>query len=245
MEANQAASVRVNPLSQPVEAQVQTELVTLKPTKFSFRSVEVTDETGAPKKDEAGKVVKWKRPTLELKIPLLTVSGLIAALQSGDKSTELALEQANSAIIDRVRGLIGKEIETNPKVELTSESVDITKLSFLEIANLPRGERGAGISKEDWEAFVEDYKATMATAEAIAAFPDKKPRSADVLDKHGVLLMGKFNQVRSRKDVVEQMLTFLDVWVIASKNADEHQACYELLQNKGKAIMQGEDFNNL
>lgn len=244
-EAQATKAVSVNPLSQDIKVQIDTNLVEMKKARYSFRTTTVTDETGQPLKDDKGVEVKFKRPTLEVNIPLLTKAGLITALQADDKSADLALEQANEVIIQRVRGIIQEKIESDPKVELTPEMIDISKLGFLEIAMLPRGERGAGISKEEWAAFVADYIATMQTPEAIGKFPDKKARSPQILATHGVLLSGKFNQVRSRKDVVEQMNTFLDVWVDTSPNVEEHLACFELLKSKAKAIMEGEDFNNL
>lgn len=240
-----AKVVQVNPLSNPIQVQVEKNLVEMKKAKFSFRTTEKVDELGQPVKDDKGAEVKWKRPTLEINVPLLTMAGLIAALQSGDKSAELALEQANDVIFQRVRGIIQELIESNPNVELTADSIDASKLGFLDIAILPRGERGAGISKEEWAAFVADYITTLQTPEAIAEFPDKKARTLDVLKTHGVLLAGKFNQVRSRKDVVEKINTFLDIWAVTSKNTDEFSAQYELLKSKAKAIMEGEDFNNL
>jgi hypothetical protein len=73
----------------------------------------------------------------------------------------------------------------------------------------------------------------------------RKPRSPETLDKHGIILGGKFNPVRSRKDVIGQMLTFLDIWVQASPNAEEFQVPYEHLVTKGKALLQGEEFTDL
>jgi hypothetical protein len=241
-----AKVVVVNPLAATIDVQVEQNLVEMKKAKFSFRTADKIDpETNQAMKDDKGNVVKWKRPTLEVTLPVLTKAGLIAALQSGDKSMELALEQANDVIFQRVRGLIAEMLDSNAAIDLTPEMIDVSKLGFLDIANLPRGERGAGIDKEQWAAFVTDYIETMQTKEAVADFPDHKPRSLEVLKTHGILLSGKFNQVRSRKDVVTQMDTFLDVWAVHSKNTDEHQACYELLKSKAKAIMEGEDFNNL
>lgn len=229
--------VITNPLQQDINVQIQAKLISMEDASFSFRTTKV--------KTDDGREVDWKRPTLKAKIPLLTTAGLIAALQAGDKSTDLALELCNSGILDRARGIINEAIDANPKVELTQDILDMSKLSFVAIANLPKSERGAGIPKEAWASFVADYKAVMQTAEAIAMFPDKRARSPEVLDKHGILLAGKFNQVRSRKDTVGQMLGFLDIWVQNTPNAEEHLACYEHLKAKGEAILQGESFEDL
>lgn len=241
-----AAAVNTNPLSHDIKAQVVKNLVAMTDVKFNFRSVAVTDDKGLPIKEADGKTdKKWKRPTYTRALPLLTTAGLMAALQAGDKTTELILDAANQAIIDRARGLINDKIDSEPKAPLEVNSIDDNALQLFAIANLPKSERGAGISKDEWAAFAADYKAVMATDEAVKLFPDAKPRSPDVLEKHAVLLTGKFNQVRSRKDVVQNMLTFLDVWVQISPNAEEHQDCYEFLKNKGNTIMQGESFDDL
>lgn len=250
-EATQAASgggqiVNANPLSQDIKAQVVKNLVAMTDVKFNFRSTIVTDDKGQAIKEADGTTdKKWKRPTYTRALPLLTTAGLLAALQAGDKTTELVLDAVNSAIVDRARGLINDKIESEPKTALEPASIDDNSLQLFAIANLPKSERGAGISKEEWASFTSDYKAVMATDEAIALFPDKKARSPELLEKHAILLAGKFNQVRSRKDVVQNMLTFLDVWVQVSPNAEEHQECYEFLKAKGNTIMQGENFDDL
>jgi hypothetical protein len=239
-------AIVVNPLSQEISVQLETKLVAMEEAKFGFRTTEVKDELGKTVIDEATKKPQtWKRPTLALQIPLLTRAGLMAALSANDKSAELALSQVNQVITDRVRGLLQDAIENNPKVELTPEIIDISKLNFLEIAMLPRSERGAGISKEDWASFAEDYIEVMQKPETIADFPDKRKRELETLQTHATLLTGKFNQVKSRKDVVEQMNVFLDIWAAHSNKLEEHQACYELLKGKANTIMQGNDYTNL
>jgi hypothetical protein len=248
-EAAAAGGVAVpqNPLSSPISAQITTQLVAPTEVSFHFRKDKDIEEKNPTAKG------KTKRQTFKANLPLLTRAGLIAALQAGDKSTELALEQANAAIIDRFRGLVNDKIETDKfnvetgkwETTLTTEMFDMNQLSFLVIANLPKSERGSGIPKEAWAEFVADYKETMAKPEAAAMLPDKKNRPAEILEKHGVILGGKFNAVRSRKDVIGQMLGFLDVWVQVSPNADDHLQCYEHLKAKGEALLQAENFDDL
>lgn len=240
--------INANPLAEDIEAQVTAQLVNMKETKFSFRTTDVPDESKAgqidPKTNKAF-TKEWKRPTLVMQLPMITAAGLIAALQAGDKTTELVVDAVNDVIINRQRGLIGDKLDSDASVVLSPDLFDLNILNLVAISQIPKGERGAGISKEVWAAFVKDYKEAMASPDAIAQFADKKPRSAEVLEKHGILLANKFNQVRSRKDVVGQMLGFLDIWVDVSPNAEEHQACYELLRQKGNAILQGENFDDL
>lgn len=238
--------VETSPLAQEISVQVANNLVELKEVSFNFRTIEIKskdEKTGEEKK------VDFKRPTFKKGLPFVTKAGLMAALSAGDeKVTEMVLEQVNSAVTDRARGIINDALEINTNIDLNDSeqfNLNLEELSISKIAHLPKSERGAGIPKEQWTAFVTDYIQVMQTPEAVAKFPDQKPRSLDLLQKHGVLLAGKFNQVRSRKDVVSQMMGFLDVWVQVTKNADDHLACYEHLMNKGKAIMEAESFEDL
>lgn len=239
--------VVANKLGDPIQAQVAAALVAPKEVSFHFRKDRELEEKNPSVKG------KTKRPTFKMSVPLLTAAGLIAALQAGDKSTELALDQANEAIVNRMRGLIADKIENDEfdaaagkwKTSLDASMFNVDDLSFLKIAQLPKSERGSGISKEAWAAFVTDYKETMALPAAIELFSDKKPRPAEILEKHGQILGGKFNPVRSRKDIIGQMLGFLDIWVQVSPNADEHQECYDFLRAKGEVLMKAEEFNDL
>jgi len=240
-------SVPANPLSGAINAQIETQLVQPKELSFHFRKDKELEEKNPSAKG------KTKRTTFKVQLPLLTKAGLIAALSADDKSTELALEKANDAIIDRFRGMVNDKIEndvfnveTNKfGIDLKVSDFDLNELSFLKIAMLPKSERGSGIPKEAWAAFVADYKEIMAGEKAVALLPDKKARPSEILEKHGVILGGKFNAVRSRKDVIGQMLGFLDVWVQVSENADEHLQCYEHLKAKGDALLKAENFDDL
>lgn len=242
---NAPQTVQTSPLAEDIEVQVTKNLVAMTKVSFNFRTVEVNDAEGKKVLNPDGTVKKWKRPTLDTQLPLLTVAGLMAALQAGDKTTELVLDAANQVIIDRQRGLVNDKIDADPSVVLDGSVVNPNDLQLFVIANLPKSERGAGISKDAWGAFVADYKAVMATKEATEQMPDKKARSPEILEKQGVLLLGKFNQVRSRKDVVEKMDFYLDVWVQLSPNAEEHQSCYEHLKSKAKTILQGENYDDV
>lgn len=242
-----AANVPASPLSADIKAQIETQLVVPKELSFHFRK-----DKDLEAKDPRAKG-KTKRTTFKQMVPLLTKAGLIAALSADDKSTELALDQANEAIINRFRGLINDKIENdvfNPEtgkfgIELKGDLFDLNDLSFLKIALLPKSERGSGIPKEAWAAFVTDYKETMQSEKAIALLPDHKARPPEILEKHGVILGGKFNPVRSRKDVIQQMLGFLDIWVQVSENAEEHAECYEHLVAKGQQLLKAESFDDL
>lgn len=245
--ARQGIDVDTNPLAQSINAQIGTKLVNMEEVSFHFRKDKDLEKANP---DLVGKT---KRPTFKWNLPLLTVAGAIAALQAGDKSTQLIVEAANNVIIDRARGLISEKVDNDTfnketkkyNLELKPEEFNMEDLNFLKIAMLPKSERGAGIPKEAWQAFVADYKEAMQKPQAIELFPDKKQRDPTVLEKHGIILGSKFNQVRSRKDVINQMLGFLDIWAQVSENVEEHMAIYEHLTAKGKVLMEGESFEDL
>lgn len=240
-------NVDLNPLASPITAQIETKLVSMEKVSFHFRK----DKDFEKANPEF--VGKTKRATFDLNIPQLTVAGLLAALQADDKSTKLALEACNNVIVDRARGLISEKVENDVfnketkayNLTLKAEDFNLDDLSFLKIANLPKSERGAGIPKEVWAAFVSDYIETMQKPGAIEMFTDKKARTPEVLVKHGQILGGKFNPVRSRKDVIQQMLGFLDIWAQVSENVEENMVAYEHLVAKGKVLLEGESFEDL
>jgi hypothetical protein len=239
--------VAANPLGADIQAQIQTNLVVQTETSFNFRKDREFEE-----KNPAA-LGKTKRTSFKLNLPLLTRAGVIAALSAQDRTTDLVVELANESIVNRAKKLINDQIDEDKfnletlrwGVTLKAEMFDPAEFGFLKIATLPKSERGSGIPKEAWAAFVIDYKEVMATQKAIDLIPDHKARPPEILEKHGQLLGGKFNAVRSRKDVIGQMLGFLDIWVQASDNAEEHMACYDHLKTKGDILMKAEEFKDL
>jgi hypothetical protein len=243
-------AVSASPLAQPIGAQVETKLVEFKKTNFNFRKDSDLEEKN---KDNPKVYGKTKRPTFTLEVPYLTKAGVVAAMSQNDKATDLIVELANEAIVNRGRGLIAEKIEGDQfnveqgawGITLKPDMFNIEDLSFHAIATLPKSERGAGITKEQFAEFAKDYVETMSTDVAVAATPDHKKRSPEVLAKHSQILQRKFNDVRSRKDVIQQMLGFLDVWAQVTGNLEQHADVYEFLTTKGQQLMKAEEFNDL
>lgn len=245
-----AVNVSASPLAVPIGAQVETKLVEMKETNFNFRK---DKDLEAKHKDNPKVFGKTKRKTFKLPLPFLTKAGVVAAMSQDDKSTQLIVDLANEAIVNRGRGLIADKLEGDTfnletgawGIELAPTMFPLDLFSFHAIATLPKSERGAGISKEQFAEFAEDYVATMLTEKAVAATPDKKQRTPEVLAKHSSILQRKFNDVRSRKDVIKQMLGFLDVWAQSTENLEQHADVYEFLTAKGQQLMTAEEFNDL
>ena len=115
-------NVSANPLSEDITAQVASKLVDMKEVSFHFRTTDVPDEAKAGQVDPETKkpfVKEWKRPTFKYQVPTITAAGLIAALQAGDKTTELIVDATNDVIINRMRGLIGEKIDGDASLTLS------------------------------------------------------------------------------------------------------------------------------
>lgn len=249
-EGGGTSTVDASPLAQPINAQVETKLVEIKKVNFNFRKDKELEE----KNKENPKVFgKTKRPTFALDVPMLTKAGVMAAISQDDKATQLVVDLANEAIINRARGLIADKIDGDSfnveqgayGIALKPDMFDTNDLSFHVIANLPKSARGAGLTKEQFAEFTADYMETMQTQKAVDTTPDKKKRTPEVLVKHAQILGRKFNDVRSRKDVIKQMLGFLDVWAQSTDNLEQHADVYEFLVDKGQALLKAEEFNDL
>ena len=106
------------------------------------------------KKDELGN----KRETIELKLPVPSVEGLVAILEGGGKGLELLLSVVGDAVASQARAILNENIA----MTVGQFPTDQTVWEF--IANMPESEkRGRGIAKEVWEEFAADYLAVAAT----------------------------------------------------------------------------------
>jgi hypothetical protein len=205
---NQGQNVDLNPLASPITAQVETKLVSMEKVSFHFRKDKDLEKANPEL------VGKTKRPTFEWKFLnlLWPVFWLLCKRMISLPSwllklaTTLSLTVLVELLAIRLRTIHLTKKRKKWNLTLKAEDFNLDDLSFLKIANLPKSERGAGIPKEVWAAFVADYIETMQKPAAIALFSDKKARTPEVLIKHGQILGGKFNPVRSRKDVIQQML---------------------------------------
>src|SRR5690242_17019021 len=106
------------------------------------------------KKDKLGN----KRPDLELKVPVLSMSGLIDVLNKGGKGAELVLE----SLSDTVRQVVANWVaETKPE-DATQEKLPLNLFSWEAIANQDKKDRRTvTIDDETWAAFGGDYVEVM------------------------------------------------------------------------------------
>ena len=182
-----------------------------KEVKFAFRSV----------KDEATGL-ESKRPTIEQKIPVPSVEGIIAILEAGGKQLELLQEAVADVIYQRAREILADDDK------LTEVPVD--QLAWDVIANLPKAERkGRGIPKETWEDFSKDYVAVM---------PGVTGKTAEQIGNAAKIFLNKFQAVKTNKPVIKLLQGQLAIYLNSSPNAESFAECVEFLVNKAEALLQ-------
>lgn len=188
--------------------------VDFKEVKFSFRTVKDA-ETG----------LESKRATIESKIPVPSVEGIIAIIEAGGKGLELLMEAAADVVVQRARELLADDEKL---VE-----VPLDALIWEVIANLPKAERkGRGIPKETWEEFSADY---------IAIMPSVTGKTAEQVGNAAKILLNKFQAVKSNKKVVELLKGQLALYLNSSPNAEAYSECVEFLMNKADTLMQADE----
>jgi hypothetical protein len=187
-----------------------------KSAKFGFR--EVTDkETG----------VKTKRATVELdKLPVPSVEGIVAILETGGKALDLLLEAVSDIIVARARDVIN-DLET-----VTSENFDYSSCDWNTIANLEKEDRRSGISKETWDDFALDYVEVMPAVSGTS-----KEQSANAAK----IFVGKFASIKSKKDVIGKLQLRLSMYAEHSPRAAEFVEVLDLLMKKAAKLIQAKE----
>lgn len=224
-----------------VAANAPIELLVKKPVKFHF------------KKDELGN----KRPSVELELKFLTLAGVAniinltpvavpvvvgdtvtaeqaAAIEAAikhntnvEKQQELLLSALEDTIIVQARE------QVNAKVDITQETLDTSKLTWQYIASIPKAERrGAGISKDVWEAFSADY---------ISIMPGLIGRDVEKVTNAATILTKRFQPVKTVKAVIAQLKDYLDVWFSNTSNAEELAEVYEFLSKKADELLSADE----
>lgn len=198
---------------QPINA-AYNKFLDEKEVKFSFRTV----------KDEATGL-ESKRPTIEQKIPVPSVEGIISILEAGGKQLELLLDTVADVIYGRAREVLADD------EKLTEVPLD--QLTWEIIANLPKAERkGRGIPKDVWEDFSKDY---------IAVMPSITGKTAEQIGNAAKILLNKFAQVKTNKPVINLLKGQLALYLNSSPNAESYSECVEFLVNKADTLLAADE----
>ena len=187
-----------------------------KEAKFGFRKV--TDkETG----------VETKRATVELsKIPVPSIEGIVAILETGGKALELLQEAVADVVLSRARDYI------NENESVTSENFDYAILDWNAIANLEKEDRRSGISKETWEDFAKDYVEIM---------PAVSSTSSEQCANAAKIFVGKFASIKTKKDVIAKLKLRLAMYAEHSPKASEFAEVIDVLFKKADKLIEAKE----
>ena len=187
-----------------------------KSAKFNFR--EATDkETG----------VKTKRASVELdKLPVPSVEGIIAILETGGKALDLLLEAVQEVVISRARDVI------NDSETVTTENFDYSQVDWNTIANLEKEDRRSGISKETWDDFAANYVEVM---------PAVSGTSKEQAANAAKIFAGKFTSIKSKKDVIAKLKLRLAMYAEHSPKAAEFAECIDFLFKKADKLISAKE----
>ena len=185
--------------------------VDLKDYKFHF------------KKDELGN----KRETIELKLPVPSVEGIVAILEAGGKGLDLLLSVVGDAVASQARSII------NDDVNVTAANFPTKECVWEFIANMPEAEkRGRGIAKEVWEEFAADYLAIM---------PGITGKTEEQVSLAAKLFLNKFQSVKTNKPVLKKLQEQLAVYTNGSPNAENYIDCVKFLDEKAETLLQQDE----
>jgi len=182
------------------------------PQKFSF------------KKDELG----HKRATVELQLPKPTYDGLLNALEN-EKYAQYVIDCVFSETIAQAKEQVGSEA----KPVNTQEELDISKLTIDAIADLPPSERrGAGISKETWKQFAEDYVTLM---------PALQGKNIENVTNAAKIFVARMQPVKTNKPVLARLKDYLNLYFTKTPLQEEMQEVYSFLNEKIDTFLKLDD----
>jgi len=187
----------------------------VKEYKFNFKTTK-DKETG----DE------YKRPSVELKLPVPSVEGIVAILQAGGKQLELLQEAVSAIIVAQARSIL------NDNETMTGENFPAEQCTWEFIANMPEAEkRGRGIAKEQWDDFTADY---------IAVMPQLAGKTEEQVALAANLFAKKLAPVKTNKKALTKLQEQLAIYLNSAPSAESYFDCIKFLDEKIKSLLNAE-----
>lgn len=201
----------------PIQADTSTQ-----PTDFKFNF----------KTDSAGN----KRDSIEAKLPVPTVAGLIAILEAGGKQLELLLDVAADTIITQARSILTEPEFLDVTTENFAEKFPFSRISWEEVSNLgPKARGGAAIPQEVFDAFSEDFEKIM------PALTGKKPEHMALAAK---VLKTKFaGKYGYDKGLIAKLKELLAVYFSNTEKKEDFAELVAYLDNRADALLKREEIN--
>lgn len=186
-------------------------------------TIDQKDFTFHFKKDKLGN----KRPSVELKLPVPSVEGIIDILNKGGKELELLQD----AIYDVIRSQAASIVSDDEKI--SQATFPSAQVLWSAIANMPKADRrSSSIDASVWEAFAKDYIDTM---------PGVTGKTVEAVTNATVVYLKKFSIVKTNKDVIGKLKDQLALYMEHSKNVEQFGEILELLVSKADSYLNAND----
>lgn len=192
-------------------------------TTFTFRKTK-DEETG----------VETKRPNVEVKLPVLSIEGIVDVLTRGGKELELLQSAVKATYTDFVKSLLSDDST------ITSENFPYDKVTWEAIANQPESERrGRGIAKEVWEDFIKSYLEVM---------PGLTGRTVEQVKRQAAILAAKLNPLRNhekKEEILPKFKEQLTLYINNAPDAESYAECVKFLLEKVDSLLSADKESNL
>lgn len=176
----------------------------------------------------------YKRPTLELNIPLLTHHGIalgIATDQDGNlndpKVGELIVDNVNGALIAYVRSAVNAD--ENFSQETLDEMVNKGEITLTHLANLPRSQRNV-TTNADLAAFAKAFVEVAAEVENT----DQRIASVAGAQVAAQAFVDRIKAAAGKNEILDKLTSMLEKFAEAASEdvVNEHAATIEWLFTK-------------
>lgn len=175
------------------------------------------------KKDKMGN----QRPSIKLKAPVPTANGIAKILTEGDAKQ---FELLQDACADIVRDVLASYVSENETI--SQESLDLNKLFWQAIANMPKEDRRSStIPEELWTGFVADY---------IAVMPGLTGKSQDACKNATEVYVRKFAPWKSQKNILAKLKEQLALYM-SQPSAEQFTDILELLVRRVDTYLAADD----
>ncbi len=165
------------------------------------------------------------REAVEIAVPYPSEIGIATALSEGGLQAQLVREAVNSYVDSQVRALLN---DGNEGYKLNAANFPVDQLSWDFISKLPKAQRGTGIAKEIWEAFIKDYVEVM---------PAAANKELEAIGKQAKIIANKFAMSKTNRPVLEYMIGMLAIYADNSERAEEFVQCQDFLLSKIESFL--------
>ena len=172
-----------------------------------------------------------KRQDIKIEAQVPTNAALIQYLGKPESAESVLIFEA---VKELIRGVGLSMVKAD--VNLTSSNFPVSKLSWTEIANMPKADRrSSSLSEEDWTAFAELYLAVMP-----ALVNRTEKQVANALQ----LLMAKLTPVKTDKSTLKTLQGYLGKFM-EHQDAGEHAGVLEFLLNRLDNYLKADDISEI